>query len=78
MPISRSHKGTPVRVARTMRGKCGICHKMIMPGEAYETCVGGTNSKNGYLAHYNCNKPTNAPAWEELLDSNKRLLRGNK
>ena len=65
MPISYIGK-IKVTVARFMRGKCGICHKMIMPGEAYETCVGGTNTGNGYLAHYNCYKPDGAPTWEEL------------
>lgn len=65
MPISRTGNSR-VRVARFMRGVCGICHKMIMPGEAYETCVGGTNTKPGYLAHYNCYKPESAPTWEEL------------
>ena len=70
MPIARVGK-SPARVARFMRGECGICHKMIMPGEAYETCVGGTNTKNGYLAHYNCYKPDNAPTWEELKARNK-------
>lgn len=55
-----------VRVARFMKGECGICHKMIMPSEAYETCVGGTNTRNGYLAHFNCYKPSAAPTWEEL------------
>lgn len=65
MPISRGgeHK---VKVARFMRGKCGICYKMIMSGEAYETCVGGTNTREGYLVHYNCHKPSGAPTWEEL------------
>ena len=66
MPISRKRECNPIRVARFMRGECGICHKMIMPGEAYETCVGGTNISNGYLAHYNCYKSPNAPTWEEL------------
>ena len=66
MPIAYAGEGQPVRVARFMRGNCGICPKMIMPGEAYETCVGGTNIKNGYLAHYNCHKPTGAPTYEEL------------
>ena len=66
MPIAREGKSQPARVARFMRGTCGICHQMIMPGEAYETCVGGTNTRNGYLAHYNCHKPSNAPTWEEL------------
>lgn len=75
MPISREGK-IKVRVARFMRGDCGICHKMIMPGEAYETYVGGTNTRNGYLAHYNCNKSYNASTWEELSDSSKKLLRG--
>jgi len=41
--------------------------KMIRPGEAYEECVGGTNTRNGYLAHYNCHKPSSAPTWEELV-----------
>ena len=54
-----------VKVARTYRGLCGDCHQPIMPGQAYER-VGGTNSKNQYLAHYNCHKPSNAPTWEEL------------
>ena len=65
MPITRGGQHR-VRVARFMRGDCGICHKMIMPGEAYETCVGGTNTRNGYLAHFNCYKPEGAPTYEEL------------
>uniref|UniRef100_A0A6M3IXL8 Uncharacterized protein n=1 Tax=viral metagenome TaxID=1070528 RepID=A0A6M3IXL8_9ZZZZ len=40
---------------------------------AYEECVGGTNTRNGYPAHYNCHKPGNAPTWEEL-----QILRGVK
>ena len=40
---------------------------MIRPGEAYEECVGGTNTRNGYPAHYNCHKPSSAPTWEELV-----------
>jgi len=66
MPISGTRDGNPIRVARFMKGKCGICHKMIMPGEAYETCVGGSNTSKGYLAHYNCYKPDGAPTYEEL------------
>ena len=65
MPITREGKSR-VKVARFMRGECGICHKMIMLGEAYETCVGGSNTHNGYLAHYNCHKPNGAPTYEEL------------
>ena len=75
MPIAYRGK-VKVRVARFMRGECGICHKMIMPGEAYETCVGGTNTSNGYLSHYNCYKPEGAPTWEELPEANRKLLRG--
>jgi len=75
MPSSRGGK-RKVRVARFMRGECGICHKMIMTGAAYETCVGGTNTKEGYLAHYNCYKPEGAPSWEELPPHNKRVLGG--
>ena len=75
MPISYGGK-SKVKVARFMRGVCGICHKMIMPGEAYETCVGGTNTSNGYLAHYNCYKPIGASAWEELLPKQQAILRG--
>ena len=75
MPITRTSKGQPVRVARFMRSKCGICHEMIMPGEAYETCVGGTNIKNGYLAHYNCHKPEGALAYEDLTSEGKASLR---
>jgi len=55
MPISRGGKDQ-VRVARFMRGKCGICHKMIMPKERYLTCAGGTNIFKGYLAHLDCYK----------------------
>jgi len=28
------------RRARVMKGKCGICGQMIMPGEAYDTMGG--------------------------------------
>lgn len=60
MPISRS--GTmKIKVARTYRGKCGICLNPVFPGQAYMDCVGGTNSSSGYLAHYNCYKPEGAP-----------------
>ncbi len=70
MPISRGGK-LKTKVARTMRGRCGICYKPVISGEAYETCVGGTNSENGYLAHYNCYKPSGAPTYEELQARNK-------
>lgn len=64
MPISRSGKST-VRVARYRKGLCGICHQEVMPGQAYEY-GGGTNTQNQRLMHFNCNKPSNAPTWEEL------------
>jgi len=57
MPVSNAPRGSKSndhKVARTMRGKCGICHEMIVAGEKYFTCVGGTNTCNGYLAHYDC------------------------
>ena len=78
MGFSRSNKGIPLKVARFMRGDCGICHEMIMPGEAYETCVGGSNTGNGYLAHFNCYKPIDAPTWEELPDTTKKALRSKR
>lgn len=65
MAISRTGNNN-VTVARLMRGRCGICYEMIMPGEAYETCVGGTNTSNGHLAHFNCYKPIGSPNWENL------------
>jgi hypothetical protein len=79
MPISRASRENPankVTVARYMRGKCGICHEMITAKEAYLTCVGGTNTSNGYLAHYNCYKSTDAPRWEELKPEAQKVLSG--
>ena len=75
MPISYVGK-IKVTVARFMRGKCGICHEMIMPGEAYFTCVGGTNISSGYLAHYNCYKPASALIWEALTPNQQAILKG--
>ncbi len=65
MPIARQGKGRPVRVARVMQGTCRICHQYVIAGQAYEY-VGGTNTGNQYLVHFNCYKPANAPTWEEL------------
>ncbi len=58
----------PIRVARFMRGECGICHKMILPGEAYETGCGKSMTRNVYIAHYTCYKPDGAPTYEELKE----------
>lgn len=76
MAISRGGKDL-VRVARVMKGKCGVCHQMVIAGQAYEY-VGGTNTSNQYLAHYNCYKPTNAPTWEELPQVNRLKLGGKQ
>jgi len=57
MPIARAERNSKAndpKKARYIKGSCGICHQMIMPGEFYFTCVGGTNTHNGYLAHLNC------------------------
>ena len=75
MPISNAPRGSPankVRIARYMRGECGVCYKMIMPGEAYETCVGGMNTCKGFLAHYNCR---NSLRWEDLTIKSQNILR---
>ena len=65
MPITRTSKAQPVKVARVYKGTCGICYEGVFAGQAYEY-AGATNTKNQCLVHYNCNKPSNAPAWEEL------------
>lgn len=59
-------KGRPIRVARTMRGSCHICFKMVMPGEAYEY-TGSSNTHPEELVHFNCHKPDGAPTFEELM-----------
>ena len=61
MGIARAGKSAPVRIARYYKGICGICHQEVGPGQAYEPHVGGTNSSEAYLAHYNCYKPSGAP-----------------
>ena len=65
MPIARAGKSRPVRVARFDKGTCGICHKQVSAGEAYEYGL-GTTTENQRLVHYNCYKPSNAPDWEAL------------
>lgn len=50
----RNSSSTISKVARTYRGMCGICFMPIVAGESYFTCVGGTNTRVGYLAHKNC------------------------
>ena len=63
-----------VRIARTYRGKCGICDQPIIAGQAYEIGL-ASNTRAGRIVHYNCHKPSSAPTWEELkrksLDNTK-------
>jgi len=66
MPIHRMNTAR-VRVARTMRGTCGICYKLVVAGQAYEYTA-GTNTSNTKLVHFNCYKPDSAPTWEELKE----------
>ena len=61
MAIARAGKSAPVRIARTYRGRCGICHLPVVAGQAYDPHWGGTTSCASYLVHYNCYKPTGAP-----------------
>ena len=73
MSLKAEGKGVPVRIARSYRGKCGICYKPIIKGDAYESGIGATNIRAGYIAHYNCYKPSGAPTYEEL----KKIKGGN-
>jgi len=57
MPIPRSGKLKVIK-ARTHRGKCGICHKPIWPNQKYVKCIGGTNTREGYNAHWDCYNPS--------------------
>lgn len=66
MGIGRDgQKAQPVRVARVMKGTCGICYQGIIAGQAYDY-RSGTNTRNRCLVHYNCYKPSSAPTYEEL------------
>lgn len=58
------------RVARVMKGVCGICYRPIIAGQAYDY-RGGTNTQNQCLVHYNCYKPLGAPTYEELKEIRK-------
>ena len=42
-----------VRKARHMRGKCGLCFKMIMPGERY-LLMDGSQTSNVSPVHLKC------------------------
>jgi hypothetical protein len=56
MGFSRANRDSPsnkVRTARYMRGKCGICFKMIMPGEKY-LLIDGSITSNVRPAHLDC------------------------
>ena len=70
----RNSPSNKIRIARYMKGECGICLKMIMPGEAYDK-MDGSNTSNVRLVHYNCYKPEGSPTWEELK-VRKSLQRG--
>ena len=61
MAIAHTGSSFKIKVARTYRGKCGICFKPVIGGEAYVDGVGGTNTLPSYTAHYNCYKPASAP-----------------
>ena len=76
MGFSRDEgKDFKVTKARSMRGECERCYKMIMPDEYYvKTC--GSITRNCGIAHYNCDKPSGAPAWEELSKEAQAVLRG--
>lgn len=74
MPISNAPRGSSankVTISRYMKGKCGMCYKMIMPGEAYEY-TGGSNTSNRHLVHFNC---YNSVRWEELTTESQNILR---
>lgn len=61
MGFSRDEgKDFKVTKARFMRGKCGICYKMITPGEYYvKTC--GSITRNCGIAHFHCDDPKHPP-----------------
>ena len=61
MAIAREGKFREKR-ARTYRGKCYLCYEPVVSGQVYVEGVGGTNTMVGRLAHYNCWKPSGAPA----------------
>ena len=65
MGISRAHEAPPPKVARVYKGKCGICHGDIFPGQVYYF-TGGSKTSNAQIVHFNCYKPSGAPTWEEL------------
>lgn len=67
MTIAYGDKPSNPRIARTYRGRCAICGKPILPGQAYEDGVMGTNTLVSKTVHYNCYKPVGAPTWEEIL-----------
>lgn len=59
MGFSSADKDSPthkVRKARYMRGKCGICFEMIMPGEEY-AMRDGSRTRNVQPVHVKCYFP---------------------
>jgi len=49
-----------VKIARTYRGKCYLCYRPIVSGEAY-VMAGASNTNTEHPAHYDCYKPKVAP-----------------